>query len=95
MKNQIGQTADVTSIDLKREDEALMPCTTPPAFPITNWKTGEIKDLVWSGCEASFSDAGFAQGDKGKLLINMSFYAKSSGPTYSQSAEGQIIATVQ
>ena len=58
-------------------------------------KTGEIKDLVWSGCEASFSDAGFAQGDKGKLLINMSFYAKSSGPTYSQSAEGEIIATVQ
>lgn len=95
LKNQLGQTIDVTNINIKREDDVLITCITPPTFPIENWKIGQVKDLVWSGCESGFSDAGFVEGDKGKLLINMSFYAKPSGSTYSQSAEGEILVTVQ
>jgi hypothetical protein len=94
LKNQIGQTVDVTGIDIKREDEVLITCTTPPALP-TNWKIGQVQDLRWSGCDAGFSDAGLVQGDKGKLLINMSFFPKPGGSIYSQSAEGEVLATVQ
>lgn len=95
LKNQLGQTIDVTGMDIKREDDVIIACTTPPTFPITNWKIGQVKDLEWTGCTSGFSAAGFVQGDKGKLLINMSFYAKPAGATYSQSAEGEILATVQ
>ena len=95
LKNNLGETVDVTGVSLKREDDTTITCTAPPTFPITNWKTGGVEDLTWSGCEDAFSDAGFIEGDKGKMLISMNFFRKSVGSIYSQSAEGEIITTVQ
>ena len=95
LKNQLGDTIDVTTIDLKAEDESAITCDTPPVFPIVNWKIGERQELAWSGCTPSFSAVGLTKGEKGKIVVSINFYSKPAGSAYTRTAEGEVLATVQ
>ena len=91
LKNGLGQVITVTGFTLSSESTTAFSCTTPPANP-TNWATGDIKDLAWSGCNAAA--VGFVAGEKGKVLVKIDFYDARAGTAYARAAEGEVFATI-
>ena len=91
LKNGLGKLITVTGMTLSTESATAFTCTTAPANP-SNWNSGEIKDLAWSGCNAAA--VGFVSGDKGKVLVKISYYDVKAGTTYAQTAEGEVFTTV-
>ncbi|MBI2653906.1 hypothetical protein HYX02_03780 [Candidatus Woesearchaeota archaeon] len=91
LKNNIGEPITVSSITLDSETATKYACTTPPPWP-TGWKTGEIVDLTWSGCNSAAS--GMLSGEKGKVLFKIAYYTVSSGSNYAKEVNGEIFSTV-
>lgn len=91
LKNGIGEVIDVSSITLSSETATQYSCSTPPTMP-TGWKTGEIKDLTWSGCNSAA--AGFTSGDKGKILLKITYNSVASGSAYSREVNAEVFSTV-
>ena len=79
LKNNVGEPIDISSISLSTESVPPYSCTTPPANP-TGWKSGEVKDLTWTGC----SGGGIIVGEKGKVLITIRYYSIASGSGYTK-----------
>jgi len=88
LKNSVGTAIDISAITLSAESATAYACTTPPAFP-TSWKTGDIKDLTWSGC----SGGGLVVGEKGKILVAMTYNSVLSGSGYSKDVKGEVFST--
>lgn len=94
LKNNVGQVITTTALSIKEEDGTAISCTTPPVN-VVNWPVGGVQELIWTGCDdADFTAAGFVSGEKGKLLVDMTFNGPA-GVEYAQRAEGEIIVTVQ
>lgn len=91
LKNGLGQLITVTSMSLSTETATAFSCTTAPANP-SNWNTGDIIGLSWSGCNAAA--VGFVSGDKGKVLVKITYYDVKAGSAYSRIAEGEVFTTV-
>lgn len=91
LKNGLGELITVTGFTLKTESATAFSCTPLTANP-TNWATGDIKDLAWSGCNAGA--VGFVAGNKGKVFVKINFYDVSAGPTYARVAEGEVFSTI-
>ena len=89
LKNNVGEAIDISSISLSTESVPAYSCTTPPANP-TGWKSGEVKDLTWTGC----SGGGIIAGEKGKVLIAIRYYSIASGSGYTKEVKGEVLSTV-
>ena len=89
LKNNIGEPMDVSSITLSTESTTAYTCTTPPANPV-GWKSGEIKELLWSSC----SGGGLIAGEKGKILITVRYNTVASGSGYAKEVKGEVLSTV-
>src|SRR3989338_1392836 len=91
LKNSVGDAIDVSSLTLSSEGSTQYTCSTPPANPAA-WKSGQIIDLAWSGCNSAA--AGFINSEKGKVLITLRFNSVTSGATYTKEVKGEILSTV-
>ena len=91
LKNNAGEPITVQAITLDSETSTKFACSTPPANP-TAWKTGEIIDLAWSGCNPAAT--GMATGEKGKVLIKINYYSVSSGTNYAKEVSGEVFSNV-
>lgn len=89
LKNNVGEAIDISSISLGTESATAYTCTTPPANP-TAWKSGEVKDLAWTGC----SGGGVIAGEKGKVLVTLRYYSVASGSGYTKEVKGEVFSTV-
>ena len=89
LKNNVGESIDVTSITLGTESVASYTCVTPPAPPVS-WKSGEIKDLLWSSC----SGGGLTAGEKGKILVTLRYNTVVSGSGYTKEVKGEVFSAV-
>ena len=91
LKNNLGQIITATSIELSAESSTAFTCSSSPISPV-NWQTGNITELVWSGCNSAA--LGFVPGEKGKVLVKISYYEPRNGPAYASVAQGEIYQTV-
>ena len=91
IKNALAEPIDVSAITLSSEGTTVYACSTPPALP-TGWKSGDIKELAWSGCNSAV--AGIISGEKGKVLITITYNTVSSGAGYSKEVKGEVLSTV-
>ena len=91
LKNALGEAIDVSSIILGSDGSTQFACSTPPANP-TAWKSGEIRDLTWSGCNSAA--AGFIGGEKGKVLVTLRYNSVTSGSAYTKEVKGEVLSTV-
>lgn len=91
MKNNVGEPITVQSITLGSESSTQYTCSTPPSNP-TAWKSGEIIDLIWSGCNSAA--AGVVVGEKGKILVKIRYYSVSSGSNYAKEVNAEVFSTV-
>lgn len=93
LKNNIGDAISVTSMTASVESVLPLGCTGLAPDPLPNtWVGGVIKDFTFSGCDTE--GAGFVPGEKGKVLIKISYYLVRSGEGYGHDAQGEIVATV-
>lgn len=91
LKNGVGEPIDVSSITLGSESTTQYSCSTPPANP-SGWKSGEIKELSWSGCNSAA--AGLIAGEKGKVLLTITYNSVVSGTGYAKQVKGEVFSTV-
>ena len=91
LKNNVGEPITVQSMALDSETSTKFSCSTAPAN-ITSWKTGEILDLAWSGC--NLLATGMVAGEKGKVLMKMRYYAVQSGSNYAKEVNAEVFSTV-
>ena len=91
LKNNVGEPVAVQSITLDSETAAKYSCSTTPSNP-TAWKTGEILDFTWSGCNTAAT--GMVAGEKGKVLFRMRYYSVASGSGYAREVNGEVFSGV-
>ncbi len=90
LKNNVGDAIKITSMTISAESAVALGCDTPDISDV--WATSDIKDFTFSACNAQ--EAGFIQGEKGKALIKINYYAIRSGEGYLHEVNGEIFATV-
>ena len=94
LKNNVGEPITVQSITLNSESATSYNCptlTAPSSLP-TAWKSGEVIDFAWSGCNSE--NAGIVVGQKGKVFINIKYFSVSSGSNYAHEANGEVFSTI-
>ena len=91
LKNNLANPITITAITLGSETSMQYSCTNP-SLPISNLPSGNITDFVFTGCNTAA--AGFVTGDKGKVLVKISYYDIIAGAGYSRDVEGEVYATV-
>ena len=89
LKNNVGEPIDVSALNLSTESVTAYTCTTPPSNPAA-WKSGEVKELSWTGC----SGGGIVAGEKGKILVDVKYNSVSSGSTYAKQVKGEVYSAV-
>ena len=89
LKNDIGEPIQLVSVSLTKEDGTAIVCTAPA---LGTWKSGETKEFAWTVCAAP---TGLITGNKGKVLINIKYYAAASTVTYTKESQGEVYSTVQ
>ena len=93
LKNGIGESISVTAITIGSEGSTNYVCTGPntPALPIT-WTPSTSTDFVFNACNSAA--AGFIAGEKGKVLITMTYNTVASGSTYARQTKGEVYANI-
>jgi len=89
LKNNVGETITTTEIAASTDKTASL-CT---ASSITNWQRGNVSNLQFTSC--NFESEGMVKGDKGKVDIEITYYAVKSGATYAHTVKGDIYTTLQ
>lgn len=91
LKNNVGEPVTVQTITLSSETSTQYSCSTGPANA-TSWKTGEIIDFLWSGCNTI--QTGMVSGEKGKVLFKLRYFSVSSGSSYAKEVNGEVFSGV-
>jgi hypothetical protein len=94
LKNNVGETINVSGINVTSETATLVKCAKPASefFP-GDWKSGEVVDINFSSC--GYSGAGFVKGDKGKLLVTLTYFTIKAGSDYQHDVQGEVYATLK
>ena len=93
LKNGAGEAISVSAITLGSEGSTAFACTlTAPALPFT-FTSGTPQDFVWGTCNSVA--AGFITGEKGKVLVTVTYNSIASGTTYPKEVKGEVYASVQ
>lgn len=91
LKNNAGEPIAIQSMTLDSETSTKYSCSTPPSN-LSAWKTGEILDFTWSGCNSAAT--GMIGGEKGKVFVKMRYYAVASGSNYAKEVNAEVFSTV-
>ena len=93
LKNNVGQAISISAVILGSEGSTQYSCTltAPSALPYT-FVSGNITDLTWGTCNSAA--AGFVAGEKGKVLVAVTYNTIASGNTYSRQVKGEVYTTV-
>jgi hypothetical protein len=91
LKNNVGEAITVQSVTYAGEGATAYTCTVLPTFP-SPWPAGNITEPVWSSCNTA--TAGMVRGEKGKVLITLTYYPVRSGANYAKEVRGEILSTV-
>ena len=95
LKNSLGESISISAISLGSEGSTVYSCTltTPASLPFTFIANGTPQDFVWDTCNSAA--AGFVTGEKGKVLMTITYNTLSSGATYARQTKGEVYATIQ
>lgn len=92
LKNNLGEAIEATPQAPTKDDGTAFAGTTCGALAtISGWKAGQSKELVWAGCTGT----GLVQGEKGKVLISIKYFATTSSLTYEKEVKGELYSVVQ
>ena len=91
LKNDVGESINAQSIALSNEGTTPISCTVNTAVP-TQWVSGAIQEFSWGTC--NHAAAGFVAGEKGKVLVTITYNTLSSGSSYAKQVKGEIYTTV-
>ena len=91
LKNNVGEVIDVSVITLGSETQTQFACTGP-TNP-TSWASGGVKDLTWTSC--NYGATGMVAGDKGKVLVTLTYHTVKSGSSYLHDVQGEVYSTVK
>ena len=96
LKNNIGEPVSLTAISLNSEGSTQFACpgTSPantPALPVT-LTSGSTQDFVFNNCNSAAT--GFIAGEKGKVLLTLTYNTVSSGNTYARQTKGEVYANI-
>ena len=94
LKNGVGEPISVSAISLSSEGTTPYACilTAPAALPYT-FTSGTTTDFSWGTCNSAA--AGFIAGEKGKVLVTITYNSLASGVTYPKVVKGDIYTSVQ
>ena len=92
LKNNLGEPITVPSLDVGSEGAVSLVCTTNPGQQ-TNWKVGEVRDIVFGAC-TNMATVGLLKGEKGKVNMTINYYSILSGSTYTKQVKGEIFASI-
>ena len=95
LKNNVGEPIAISSVTFDSEGATKYTCTTltTPASLPSAWVSGNVIDFAWSGCNSAA--AGMVAGEKGKVLITLTYNTVASGTNYAKTTKGEVYATVQ
>ena len=92
LKNNAGEPIIVTAINLSSEAATSYLCNLISHNLTYTWRTGAVTDFRFSGCNNAA--AGMIEGEKGKVLLALTYYASKSGSTYTHTVSGEVFATI-
>lgn len=105
LKNNLGEPIVIPSvvsdqIILSAESETALTCTLntiggaapPVAGNSYTWRTGEIIDISFTGCNSA--NVGFIEGEKAKILITVNYHLAKTSSTYLRQVQGEVFSTV-
>ena len=94
LKNNVGEPISISALTLGSESSTAFSCTltTPATLPFT-FATGTPQDFIWGTCNSAA--AGMIVGEKGKILLTLTYNSIASGSTYSRQTKGEVYAAVQ
>ncbi len=92
LKNNVGEIITVSGISLSSQTATSFTCSSFDSGNPSNWKSGNIEDLSWSGC--TWSSAGFEPGSKAKIEVKITYNKVKSGASYPHDVHGEVLATV-
>jgi hypothetical protein len=96
--NNMGETVKVTDISVVTPDGRSIGCAVPTANGASlateyTWKDGATMDVAFGTC-AQMDAVGIVQGEKTKVLMNMTYYSAKSSIAYSHTIQGDLYAQV-
>ena len=88
LQNGVGETITVDSVSIFDDTgSALCSNTNDVTHPSTN-----VTDYQVTGCD--FADAGYTDGEKGKVEVTITYYSVKSGLNYPHEVRGDIFTTI-
>ena len=91
--NNVGNAISVTKITTTSEGVNELICSFSTATTVA---PGDSKEFDLESCPTlEWTSAGFVAGQKGKILITLTYNTLKSGSAYSRQVKGEIFATVQ
>ena len=93
LNNNVGEPISISAISLGSEGSTSYSCTltSPSALPYT-LVAGNITDLAWGTCNSAA--AGFVAGEKGKVLVTITYNTVTSGANYGRQVKGEVYSGV-
>jgi len=93
LKNNIGQPISISAITLGSEGSTQYTCTgaISPSLPFS-FTSGVVQDFIFNGCNSAA--AGFVAGEKGKVLVTMTYNTASSGASYGRQVSGEVYSGI-
>lgn len=92
LKNGAGEAVSISAIALGSEGSTQYSCTlTSPTLPFIFNSSG-MSDFSFGTCNSAA--AGFVAGEKGKVLVTMTYNSVSSGIAYARQIKGEVYAGI-
>ncbi|HLC49833.1 MAG TPA: hypothetical protein VJI97_00210 [Candidatus Nanoarchaeia archaeon] len=95
IKNNLGETVTIDNIAVGNEAvgnsvycSAATPVLTGSKLTISNIRSGEAKDIIFSTC--GMAAAGVLQGGKAKINVTIDYYPIASGSNYMKQTKGDL-----
>ena len=90
LKNQVGEPIVISDWNLTNDAVIPLSCSQEP--PLVPFKSGEIKDFEFTGCD--IQGAGFIVGEKNKVKLKVSYYKAMSSQAFTYDVYGEVYSTV-
>mgnify|MGYP001603158749 FL=1 len=93
LKNGVGEPISISAITLGSEGSTSFACAgaNTPALPFS-FTSGTVQDFVFNGCNSAL--AGLVAGEKGKVLVTITYNTATSGASYARQVRGEVYAGV-
>lgn len=95
LKNNVGEVINISDIEVSSETKTKFACTSMPNSTVLS--SGDVKDFEFGGADGDcgYNTAGMIKGDKGKILITLTYFTIKSGEDYKHDVHGEIYSTLK